>query len=640
MLTTQEHSDLKLTTPLGADKLILDKLSIVEQASVPYVLTLWMHSLDSQIDFESLVGKYVCATLSYPDGERHFGGVIGEIEQGVTVAEDKHIQTHYVAKVYPHLWLLKFSQDHQIFQHMNALEIIKKVLKEAQVIDIEDRTTKAFPVREYCVQYRESYFNFVSRLMEEEGIYYFFEHESSRTVLVLADDSSQAKVQYEKLPITLSSPEDILFDQVQYLTYAQQVVSKKYSAADYNFQTASTKLFSQVDGEGAGQTVYRYPGRFHDMDRGDTLSTYRIQELEWYKRTIKGSSSAPKMSPMGKITIQDHPRSDLNRSYVVHKVIHSIDIRALPGEEIYRNDFIAFPDDIPFRPPIISPKPIIPSTQTAKVTGKPGEEIWCDKYGRIKVKFHWDQKGTDDDKSSCWIRVAQLWAGSAWGGLWTPRVGMEVVVTFLEGDPDKPLITGCVYNSDNMPMYAENEPTKSTIKSNTTKGGNGYNEFRFDDKKGGEEIFIHAQKDMNTVVEENRTLKINTIDDQTDIMAGNRIVTLHADPSDPRPEGGHDTLTLVKGNRKVELLAKGTRPANHSLELHKGDNIIHIAEGNMLTTLDMGNYTLKITGGLTIEVSGPIAIKSGENVDIAAAGALNLSAGGPVVVKGATIKLN
>lgn len=454
--------------------------------------------------------------------------------------------------------------------------------------------------------------------MEEEGIFYYFDHQAGKTTLVLADGSQPPKTLYGGLDMTMASNTQAWFDQIQHLSFSHQVVSKKYAGADYNFQTASTKLYSKIDGDGAGQAVYRYPGRFLDMGRGDSLSTLRIQELEWFKKTIKGLGSAPMLTPMGKFSVKGHPRSDLNRAFITYKVVHSVNMLARPGQQIYTNEFIAFPDDVPFHPPIVSPKPIIPSTQTARVTGKPGEEIWCDKYGRIKVKFHWDQKGSDDDKSSCWIRCAQLWAGSNWGGLWTPRVGMEVVVTFLEGDPDKPLITGCVYNSDHVPMYAENEPTKSTIKSDSTKGGGGFNEFRFEDKKKDEEIFIHAEKDMNTVVEENRTLKINKVDDQTDIFCGNRMVTLHADDSYKRSAAGHDTLTLKKGNRKVELLAQGPGKANHTLELHKGDIIIHDILGNMLTTLDAGNYILNVTGNIKIDATGPIEITSGTMIKLTA----------------------
>lgn len=641
MYITSEHLSISLSTPLGKDVLILDRLRVVEQASAPFVMTLEMHSPQSSIDIESLIGKMISIEFSYDGKIRHFNGIVGEMEQGLTNTHNMLEQTRYTARVYPELWLLKFSQDHQIFQNLTALDIIKKVLRENGVTDIEDRTGRTFVPREYCVQYRESYFSFVSRLMEEEGIYYSFDHKGKQATLVLGDATKPPLPAYfEGLKITKEDTIEDLFDEIQSLNYTQQVVSKEYSAADYNFKTASTKLYDKVSGKGDGLSVYRYPGLFKNRGEGESISKLRIQELEWYKKTISGISSAPNLSPMTTFKISDHPRTSLNRGYVVYKVIHTINMLASPDCPLYENEFVAFPDDVPFHPPLVSPKPIIASTQTAVVTGKPGEEIWCDEYGRIKVHFYWDQKGKMDDKSSCWIRVAQLWAGSSWGGLWTPRVGMEVVVTFLEGDPDKPLITGCVYNSDNMPMYAAKEPTKSTIKSNTTKGGHGFNEFRFEDKKKAEEIYIHAQKDMNTVVEENRTLKINDIDDQTDIYCGDRRVILHGDIGEKKKNGGHDTLTLLKGNRKVELSGLGPTTGNNTLIIHKGDNTIHIMKGDMKVMLDLGNYTMDILGKMTVNVTGPVMINGTGNVSINAGGSINLSAGGTVAIKGAAITLN
>lgn len=641
MYTTAKHLSLTLKTPLGEDALILDRLRVVEQASTPFVMTLEMHALDSSLDIESLVGKMISIEFSYNDTTRNFNGIVGEIEQGMTRINEVLDQTRYTARVYPELWLLKFSQDHQIFQNMSALDIIKKVLQENGVTDIEDRTSRVCIPREYCVQYRESYFNFVCRLMEEEGIYYSFDHTGTQATLVLGDPTKPPLPCYtEDLRITQEDNIEDLFDEIQSLNYTQQVVAKEYSAADYNFKTASTKLYDKAPGEGDGLSVYRYPGLFKNRGEGEAVGKLRIQELEWYKKTISGMSSSPQLTPMATFGIKEHLRDDLNRKYIVYKVIHDINVLAAPDCPVYQNEFVAFPDDVPFHPPLISPKPIMASTQTAVVTGKPGEEIWCDEYGRIKVHFYWDQKGKMDDKSSCWIRVAQLWAGSNWGGLWTPRVGMEVVVTFLEGDPDKPLITGCVYNSDNMPMYAAKEPTKSTIKSNTTKGGHGYNEFRFEDKKQAEEIFIHAQKDMNTVVEENRTLKINDIDDQTDIYCGDRRVILHGDNGAKKKNGGHDTLTLLKGNRKVELSGKGPATGNHTLIIHKGDDTIHIMKGNMKIKLDLGNYNLDVMGIMNINVTGGVSISGGGDISLKAAGAISINAGGAVAIKGAVVKIN
>lgn len=603
-----KHSDLNLTvtTPLGPDMLIIDKLRCVESISMPFEIHLEMHSKKLDLALDDLVGKEIKVTFKYGSETRYFAGIVGEVSQGFTVDIDtagNNVElTKYYATLYPKFWVLKFSQDHQIFQEKSAMDIVNDLLGQYGVTKKKDQTSSCGQSPyEYCVQYRESYFDFISRLFEAEGIFYYFDHSASGEEMVICDDSSTAETAYSALPMTPFSDRDPWYDEIQFLRYAKQVVSKKFQTADYNFETASTKLLSNASGEGEGLAVYRFPGYYPDGGTGDGYSTNRIQELEWRKEMISGQSSAPLLAPMKTFTVTNHPRDDLNKDYIVYKVTHEINLLATGDERLYSNTFEAFPADVPFRAPITTPKPTIASTQTARVTGKSGEEIWCDEYGRIKVKFHWDQKGSDDEKSSCWIRVAQLWAGSGWGGLWTPRIGMEVVVTFLEGDPDRPLVTGCVYNSDNMPPYAKDEPTKSTILSNTTKGGGGNNEFRFEDKKDEEEIYIHAQKDMNTVVEDNRTLKINDGDDTSDIMVGDRTVTLYGETAKKDKESGKgigsDTLTLNKGCRLVELKAEGDKQGDHTLKLTKGDNTIEITKGNMVTQLDQGNKSITLTKG-------------------------------------------
>lgn len=673
-----ESSDLSLTlaSPLGKDVLIINRLRMIESISAPFVIEIEMHSVKHDIAFEDIIGKDITITFNYQNETRYYCGTVGEFAQGFTinaVAAGHNVElTRYTAKLYPKFWVLKFSQDHQIFQEKTAMEIINSVLTDNGVANKQDKTTSCGQTtREYCVQYRESYFDFVSRLMEEEGVFYYFDHSSSGENMILCDDSSAAIVAYNQLPMTSVIAREPYFNEIQKLTYARHIVSNKFQTADYNFEIASTKLFSTSEGEGKGLTVYRFPGYYKENGIGDNFATNRIQELEWRKEMISGISTAPLLTPMQRFTVKDHPRDSLNAEFIVYRVVHEINMEVGPGEQIYTNTFEAFPVEVPFRAPIITPKPTIASTQTAKVTGKAGEEIWCDEYGRIKVKFYWDQKGSDDEKSSCWIRVAQLWASSGWGGLWTPRIGMEVVVTFLEGDPDRPLVTGCVYNSDNIPPYAQAEPTKSTIRSNTTKGGGGFNEIRFEDKKDAEEIFIHAQKDMNTIVEDNRTLVINDEDDTTDIMCGDRTVTLHANDGQKKQNAGNDTLVLVKGSRVVELQGAGPGQGDHTLTLTKGDNTIQITKGNMTTTLTegnetmtlsqgnqalsvmgtrditvteaethtnsanfthtvAGNYELTIAGNLTIAVSGALSIASSGAVSIEAGGDFSVSAGGAI----------
>jgi type VI secretion system secreted protein VgrG len=611
MLAVQDKVDLTIKTPLGKDVLILDVLDGTEQISEPFCFSLEMYSTSPDLDLTALVGKEVQITYKHGSAKRYFCGIVGTAEQGWTVKKDKNKYTFYKAQIYPKFWMLKFTKDYRIFQNKSAMDIIKEVLSDNGVTEIEDKTSSCGQrVRKYCVQYAESCFDFICRLMEEEGVFYYFTHTSSTHTMVMADDSQGAEdVKPATIKFMKSQTNKPYFNFVHTIRSQEQVVSKKFAAADFNFKTPSTKLYSKVTGEGEGGEVYTYPGLFMKSNEGDLIADHRIQNLEWMKATLMGFSTAPLFCPMYAFTMAEHARADLNKKYVLYQVRHRINQNAIEDAQLYQNEFIAFPSPVPFRPPMITTKPRIHSTQTAIVTTKSGEEIWCDEFGRIKVHFHWDQRGTKDDKSSCWIRVAQLWAGNNWGGLYTPRVGMEVVVTFLDGDPDRPLITGCVYNGDNASPYSKNEPTKSTIKSDSTKGGGGFNEFRYEDKKGSEEIFLHAQKDWNSVVEHSRTLLIKTGDDTTTINDGKRDVTLKGSKG-----GGNDTLTLKNGDQKIDITG------NRSVTISKNDDL-------KVT----GNETMKITGNLEITVSGNVTIKSSGN--------MNLEATGNLTMKGAMVSI-
>jgi len=657
-VAAQEKTNLTISTPLGKDVFILDRLNGTEQISSPFCFSLEMHSASPALDLSALVGKEVQITYYYGSSKRYFCGIVGTAEQGRTVAEGKKKYTFYLAKVYPKFWLLKFTQDYRIFQNKSALDIIKAVLSENGVIEIQDKTSSCGKrVRKYCVQYGESCFNFVSRLMEEEGIFYFFKHSSSNHTMVLADDSSSAQdISPASIKLMKSQTDVPFFNFVYALRLQEQVVAKNFAAADFNFKTPATPLYNKVSGEGSGGEVYHYPGLFMKSNEADLITNHRIQSLEWEKITLMGMSTTPTFCPMYSFTMEDHPRVDMNKKYVLYRVHHLISQvsqnAALEGEkQLYQSEFLAFPSTVPFRPPLITPKTLIHSTQTAIVTTKSGEEIWTDEFGRVKVKFHWDQRGSNDDKSSCWIRVAQLWAGNNWGGVFTPRVGMEVVVTFLDGDPDRPLITGCVYNGQNSNPYTQSEPTKSTIKSNTTKGGGGFNEFCFEDKKDSEQIYLHAQKDWDSVVEHSRTLEIKTGDDTTTITKGKRTVTLTGQNGD-----GNDTLVLSNGDQTISITGNrsATISKNDALTL-SGDQTISIT-GNRSATISK-NDTLNITGNLEITVTGNITLNATGNMTLSATGsmtvnatggmnlqspaAINMSATGPISIKsGAGVLIN
>ena len=352
------------------------------------------------------------------------------------------------------------------------------------------------------------------------------------------------------------------------------------------------------------------------------MSKRRLEALELPLKTLEGDSRCRFFIPGYKMTLAEHPTAALNADYVLESVSHRVE------DAVYANRFTAFPAATPYRPQLRSAKPRIAGSQTALVVGKSGEEIYTDKYGRLKVQFHWDQDGTKDENSSCWVRVAQTWAGKGWGGWWLPRVGMEVVVSFLDGDPDRPLVSGAVYNGDNaLPYTLPADQTKSTIKSDSSKGHGGSNEIRFEDKKDSEEIYVHAQKDQTIVVENTRTATMNKGDEIVTVKKGKREITV---------EEGDDLHTVKKGNRtyKVETgdetyTVEGTR----TLSVTKDETHTDKANFTHEVTKD---YTLTVKGNLVIDVTGDITFKAGKSLTAKAGTELTNQAGTALTNKAGT----
>ena len=423
--------------------------------------------------------------------------------------------------------------------------------------------------------------------------------------LVLADDSSAwlampglATVQASASGRSWETADAMLDCKVE-----QQVVVGQYKSDDYNFTTPSTDLLATASGTDASRSVYLYPGNYATASDGETVTSLRLDALQAPARLLRGSSMCRAFHAGAKFTLANHYRSDANTSYVLSSVTHQGD------QEQYSNAFEAFPAATVFHPPEVTPKPTIVGSQTALVVGKSGEEIWTDQYGRIKCKFYWDQSSASDETSSCWIRVAQGWAGKAWGSVFVPRMGQEVVVSFLEGNPDRPLVTGCVYNAQQtVPYTLPDEQTKSTIKTNSSKGGSGFNELRFEDKAGSEEIFIQAQKDMNVTV----------LNDLTTTVTNNRTTTV---------QKKDDSLVVDQGNRSIKV---NTGNETHEVKGTRGltitGNETHTNKADFTQSVT-GNFTLKVSGNLSIEVSGSVSIKSGTSFDIQAGTALSSKAG-------------
>jgi type VI secretion system secreted protein VgrG len=530
---------------------------------------------------------------------------------------------------------------------------MEAIFDEFEFTDYRNDTKSTYAKREYCVQYNETFFNFVSRLMEEEGIFYFFEHTADKHTLVFADDADAHKTcpGLESKPVSFKQS---MMDYNQDLAITrclveEQVVSDKYALDDFNFETPSTDLkVEETAKDGKGKLrVYEYPAGHLNKDEGEQRTGIRLDALEQPKKLIRGDGFVRAFVAGHKFELKDHYRKDVNKTYVLRSVSHAA------TQENYTNSFEAFPSDHPFRPPRLAHKPLISGTQTAIVVGKSGEEIWTDKYGRVKVQFHWDQKGKNDENSSCWIRVDYGWAGKNWGGIFLPRIDQEVIVSYLDGDPDRPLITGAVYNSDQtVPYTLPAEQTKSTVKTNTSKGGGGFNEIRFEDKKDSQELYFHAQKDQNVVVENDRTKKI--LHNETNTIKQDRSTTI---------QEGNDTYVVAKGNRTFQVnTGNETYEVKGTRDLTVTGNETHTDKANF-TQKVTGNYELKVTGNLTIDVTGSVTIKSAMGMTHEAALAMTnkglsitnqaqtsitnkgdamntVESGGITTIKGALVKIN
>lgn len=627
--TTQDKASLSVTTPLGKDALILEDFSGSEYVSGLFHFTLVMRSATGalDVDLSKLVDASLTVTLTGDAGAtRIFNGTCVRVVQTAG---------SYVAELRPWLWKLGLAADNAIYQSKSALEIIKQVFQDLGYTDVKDSTTATYQARDYCVQYNESSLNFVCRLMEDEAIFYFFTHEDGKHTLVLADDvsactaiSGTATVPYLVLP---PGKEWLAADHVTACSLEQAAVSASYQSDDYNFVTPSTELKANAAGSGGKGRIYEYPGNYTAKDQGDARAKLRVAELQAPAKRLSGSGVVRAFTAGRKFTLKDHPRADLNAGWILHSVSHRATVRQ------YDNGFTALPDATVFHPPRLAPAPRIAGSQTATVVGKSGEETWTDKYGRIKVQFPWDQLGKNDENSSCWIRVSQSWAGKNWGAFFLPRVGQEVIVSFLEGDPDRPIVTGCVYNGTNQLPYAlPDNQTRSTIKSNTSKGGKTFNEIRFEDKADAEEVYVQAGKDMTVLVNNSRTVTIDKADDSLTLNEGNLKITISKGNRTVTITKGSETFTVSEGDRTVEV-AKGNE--SHSV---KGTRALTVEGAETHTNKDAfthkatGNLTLKSDGDITIEAGGSITLKSGSGMTITAGTDMTAKAGTGATVEGGT----
>ncbi|MBX8607328.1 type VI secretion system tip protein VgrG [Pseudomonas cichorii] len=576
---------------------------------------------DTALTLTSAIATHVTTTLHNDAMLRPMDALVAEIRQLPADAT----ADRYQVLLRPWLWWLTLASNNRVFQNLSTSDIVTSIFTDHGFSDHKLSLTGSYTPREYCVQYGETDFAFVSRLLEEEGIFWFFTHEEGKHTLVLADNND-AFPAIPNGPVVKYLGQGMGNRELHGIRSGQlvlQAVSGVYSASDYEFTTPTTSLYSKAEAKAGPLSMYEHPGGYIAKARGDALTKQRVDGLRSQEKRFIGESDCRWLVPGHYFTLSGHDDATLNIDWVVTAVTHEA------SHEGYRNRFEAIPKATTFRPARLTPKPRM-HTQTATVVGKSGEEIWTDEYGRIKIQFPWDRDGKNDETSSCWVRVVLPWTGKGFGMQFVPRIGQEVIVTFIDGDPDRPLVSGCVYNGDNALPYAlPANQTQSGIKTNSSKGGGGFNELRFEDKKDAEEVFLQAQKDFKTNVLNDTTVTVGH--DETLTVQNARTRTV---------KEGDETVTLEKGKRSVTIqTGSDTLDVKDTRTVKVGGDQTHSTGGNY-TDKVTGNYSLTVDGNLTLKVSGTITLESGGSFTIKSGADLAVQASTSITQKAGTALTN
>ena len=609
------------------------RFELVEGISHIFELQLLITTTEMDVAFADIVGKPASLTIETAKREaRYVHGMVSRIR----LVEAGKPFSAYSVTIVPTLYKLTHRHDSRIFQSKTVPDILKAVLAGGGVEDVRVALSGSYTPRDYCVQYRETDFAFVSRLMEEEGIHYFFDHTEDKHVLVLADAPSAAAPisNPDTVPFTVNVGGASDIDCITQFSSSEEVRPGKVSLSDFNFKKPALSLLSSSSGKvDTDLEIYDYPGEFQLPGDGANYAKVRLEEFQTGRLVVEGKGGCIRMTPGYKFTLAHHPRDVENREYLINRLQHrgSQPQRSVSTEPpTYVNEFIATPAEVPYRPERRTARPTIKGVQTAIVTGPAGDEIFTDEHGRVKVQFHWDRQGKNDDKSSCWIRVSQLWAGGGWGAMWIPRIGHEVVVDFIEGDPDRPLIIGRVYHGANVPPYAlPGEKTKSTIKSNSSLGGGGSNEFRFEDKKGSEEIYLHGQKDWNIKIEHDKNQLVghdetkNVGHDETYEIGNDQTLTVDHDRA---KEVKHDQKEKVGHNKSIEVGNNHSETIGHNQSIDVGVNLGINVGANSSHNVG-GNYAIEVARDTNLAVGGGLNVSTGKELSESVGGALSVTVG-------------
>ena len=668
MSYTQQNRRLILTTPLGKDVLMAEQVTGVEALSQPFQFDiLCLADSKTKVDPQKVLGQAVTLEIGV-DGsaKRAVHGVVRRVRQG-SVDE---VFASYELQVVPQFALLDYTADCRIFQAMSIPDVVQAVLKEGGV-KVKTALTATYDPLDYCVQYRETDFAFVSRLLEQEGITYFFEHDTKGHVMVLSDKSRNASANAHHAEIEYGAG-NLLAPRGSITAWDErrELFPGSWTMRDFHFEKPraslevsvpalkpadATKSLEMFDFPGGYAQRFNKPGeRLGKLDStGEALDRTRMERAESGGHIVDGTSTCAGLLPGTKFSVKSLGNQRVSGSWVLQQVMHRAQQQpSLYGDEHtapdggYQNTFVAMPVDATYRPPRTIARPSVQGLQSARVIDESQsgdtEEIWPDKYGRVRVRFPWDREG----KSACWVRVAQVRAGKTGGFQWIPRVGDEVLVAFLEGDPDCPVIVGSVYNAENMPPYAlPANKTQSGLRTRSSpKGGQANaNELRFEDKKGSEHIFLQAEKDWEIEVKNDEKHhvvhdRIRNVDndetvtvkhDQTLTVTNDR--TVKVDGKQTHTVKGDHTLTVSQGKHAVTV-DKGdhtlaVKTGNHSVKVDKGNQDIEVAMGNQTTKIKMGNQTTTLdlgnakteckVGNITIKAAaGAVKIEGLQGIEL------------------------
>ena len=640
---TQANRLISIETPLGEDKLLLTSFDGGEHISDLFEFRIAALSNDLAIKPDALIGKEVTVTIK-GSTKKSFHGFINTFTIGEVAS---HNMREYRMTMVPWLWFLTRTENRRIFQNKNSKEIIETVFKDLGFKDFEFKLQGAMHAREYCVQYGESDLNFVSRLMEEDGFAYYFKHAEKKHTLIIVDQ----KGAYEKctdkaLTYSRGTTPD---NEINRWVHGYEFRTGVWTLNDYNFKEPNKSQLAEslTQSKFANNKNYKhydYPG-IYDFPSGRDLAKLRMEAEEVKINTIEGSSTCIDFFAGGLFKVDKHEAKDERGDYILTKVTHSAqDASYFAGEggsSHYKNDFTCIPADVQFRPAMSHAKPMMRGPQSAVVTGPSGEEIYIDEFGRIKVQFIWDREGKKDENSSCFLRVMQSWAGNQWGASFIPRIGHEVIVTFLDGDPDRPIVTGTVYNGANKPVYSSK--TQSGIKTRSTKGGSSANanELRFEDLKGSEQLFIHAEKNLDTEVENDET---HTVDhDRTKTVKHDENSTIENDRN--KTVNNNQTET-IKQNKTITVGKDHNETIDKNMTIRVGVNLKETVEGKYLENvtkeyaLQAKTITLQAQDKITLQ-TGSAKIVMSSNGDITISGNnINIKGSGNVVIKGSKVLTN